>query len=104
MKISIAAGLLALLLTPAIGCGQDQSATGEQVYRKACAACHDTGLMGAPKPGDKTAWASRMEAGKDAIYHKALHGVGAMPAKGGHSELSEAEVKEAVDFMLSKSR
>ena len=30
--------------------------TGEQVYTTTCKTCHETGLAGAPKIGDKAAW------------------------------------------------
>lgn len=74
---------------------------GESTYKSLCFSCHDTGLAGAPKLGDKGAWAPRLATGVEAIYATALNGKGAMPAKGGNPALSDADVKAAVDYMLS---
>jgi cytochrome c5 len=80
------------------------AAGGEAVYNKACVACHATGAAGAPKLGDKAAWAPRVAQGNDAMYTSAIKGKGVMPAKGGMTTLSDAEVKAAVDFMVAKSK
>lgn len=77
---------------------------GKGVYEANCAACHAAGVAGAPKFGDKAAWAPRLQAGNEALYASALKGKGAMPAKGGNAGLSEAEVKAAVDYMAGQSR
>lgn len=76
------------------------SGAGEAVYKQTCVACHGTGIAGAPKFGDKAAWAPRLAAGMQAVYDIALHGKGAMPPKGG-STASDADVKAAVDYMVS---
>lgn len=78
--------------------------SGESVYKSACFACHDTGAAGAPKLGDKAAWAARLAKGKDGLYTSAIKGVGAMPPKGGSTSLPDAQVKLAVDFMVSKAK
>jgi len=104
MKASIAISIFVMLLAPAFAFGQGQAMTGEQVYHKTCFACHDSGVAGAPKLGDKAAWASRIAEGMDEMYRSALHGDGAMPAKGGNTALSDDEVKAAVDFMISKAK
>lgn len=81
--------------------------TGEQVYNAACFACHAAGVGGAPKMGDAAAWNSRIAAGKNTLYKHALEGfqgaAGFMPPKGGRVDLSDDEIREAVDFMVSKS-
>ena len=77
--------------------------TGEQVYNKLCMSCHDAGLLDAPKLGDNAAWAPRLAAGEADVYHKALNGFNAMPARGGDATLSDLEVKRAVVFMVNKS-
>ncbi len=74
---------------------------GKGVYDKTCMACHATGLAGAPKAGDKAAWEPRLKQGLDALYATSLKGKGAMPPKGGATQLSDAEVKAAVDYMVS---
>lgn len=77
---------------------------GEATYNTACVACHGAGIAGAPKLGDKAAWAPRIAKGNDALYTTALKGKGAMPPKGGNTALKDADVKAAVDFMVSKSK
>jgi cytochrome c5 len=77
--------------------------SGEQVYQYVCAFCHRSGLNGAPKYGDEMAWAKRVSQGKKTVYDRALHGYRGMPPKGGHPELSDAEVDAAVDYMVNGS-
>jgi cytochrome c5 len=73
---------------------------GKPVYDSACTACHTVGVAGAPKLGDKTAWAPRVKSGMDALYASALKGKNAMPPKGGNMALADADVKAAVDYMV----
>ena len=77
---------------------------GEDPYKKVCAACHDQGVAGAPKLGDKAAWEPRIKQGMEALYTVGLKGKSgtAMIAKGGNPSLSDADVKAAVDYMVSK--
>lgn len=77
--------------------------SGEAVYSKACIACHSSGVAGAPKVGDKAAWEPRLAQGMDTLMSTALKGKGAMPPKGGHVNLSDAEIKAAIEYMLGKS-
>ena len=72
---------------------------GKKVYDTVCAVCHAAGVAGAPKYGDKAAWAPRLKTGMDALYTSALKGKAAMPAKGGNAALPDAEVKAAVDYL-----
>lgn len=77
---------------------------GTEVYNSVCQVCHGAGIGGAPKAGDKAAWAPRLAQGTATLYQHALQGfsgkAGAMPAKGGRADLSDALVKEAVDHMI----
>jgi cytochrome c5 len=77
--------------------------TGEQVFSSVCMACHAAGVAGAPKVGDAAAWGPRIKEGFDALMNVALHGKGAMPAKGGNPSLSDYEIARAVVFMTNKS-
>jgi cytochrome c5 len=79
----------------------DSDIDGAAVYGQICMACHDTGAAGAPKLGDDTAWATRMEKGIETLYDHAINGFNAMPPKGGNPSLSDAEVEAAVDHMVS---
>jgi cytochrome c5 len=77
---------------------------GKATFDGICKTCHGTGLAGAPKYGDKAAWAPRIKAGTAALYNSALHGKGAMPPKGGNPGLSDADVKAAVDYMVAAAK
>lgn len=79
-------------------------ARGKSVYEASCSACHGAGVAGAPKLGDKAAWAPRIKSGNDALYGSAIKGKGAMPAKGGNAGLSDADVKAAVAYMVERSK
>ena len=85
-----------------------RSRDGQQVYQTTCVACHDAGIAGAPKLGDKSQWAKHVAKGRDTLYASALNGVqgstGAMPPKGGNPALSDAEVRAAVDYMVARSK
>ena len=89
-----------------LGAAGVSAATPEETYKSTCAACHDAGVAGAPKLGDKTAWAPRIKAGKDALYKSAISGKPgtAMMAKGGAANLSDADVKAVVDLMMAKAK
>jgi len=79
-------------------------AHGQQIYRQACAFCHDKGVAASPKIGDAAAWSPRLAQGMDVLYASALHGKRAMPAKGGNPSLADADVKAAVDYLVAQSR
>lgn len=82
----------------------DAGNAGKATFDTACTACHTAGIAGAPKVGDKAAWAPRLAQGKPALYSSALKGKGAMPAKGGNASLSDDAVKAAVDYMLASAK
>ncbi len=77
------------------------SANGKKTFDTTCVVCHGTGVAGAPKFGDKAAWAPHLAHGVDALYESALHGKNAMPPKGGNATLSDADVRAAVNYMVS---
>jgi cytochrome c5 len=81
---------------------------GAEVYNMACVACHGAGVAGAPKLGDKGAWASRIAKGADTLHEHALKGfqgeAGFMPAKGGRTDLSDKSIMNAVDHMIAGSK
>lgn len=76
----------------------------KSIYDASCAACHGSGVAGAPKLGDKQAWAARIKAGNATLYSSALKGKNAMPAKGGNPSLADADVKAVVDYMVGQSK
>ncbi|HHE31777.1 MAG TPA: cytochrome c5 family protein [Chlorobaculum parvum] len=75
-------------------------AAGKEVYDASCAMCHDSGMMNAPKPGDKTAWEPRLAQGMDAVMKHTIEGLNGMPAKGGNPALTDEQLQNAVDYML----
>ena len=76
---------------------------GGAVYAATCAACHDSGMAGAPKTGDNGVWGARLAQGYDTLLKHAIEGIRAMPAKGGNPDLDNLEVERAVVFMANKS-
>lgn len=82
--------------------------TGPQVYNTACIACHGSGVGGAPVVGDTAAWAPRIAQGTATLNEHAVQGftgsAGVMIAKGGRMDLSDAEVEDAVAYMVSESQ
>jgi cytochrome c5 len=77
---------------------------GKAVYDTVCMACHMTGAAGAPKLGDKVAWAPRIKTGVDALVASVVKGKGAMPPKGGGASLTDGEIKAAVEYLVAQSK
>ena len=81
---------------------------GAEVFQQTCCACHGQGIAGAPKAGDRTAWAPRIAKGKALLYQHALQGfqgsAGVMPPKGGRTDLSDDLIKAAVDHMVGMAQ
>lgn len=80
------------------------AADGKTVYGQTCAACHASGLAGAPKVGDKAAWAPRTGAGKGGLMASVVKGKGAMPPKAGNASLTEEDIGAAIDYILEQLR
>lgn len=76
---------------------------GEQVYKAVCVTCHGHGVAGAPKTGNRQAWAPLIAEGYDDLVGSALTGVRMMPPKGGAPELYDIEVARAVVYMVAQS-
>jgi len=82
---------------------------GKTVYDGVCAACHGSGIPGIPQFGDTTAWSARIKLGKETLYEHAIYGFKGnsgmpMPAKGGKPDLTDDEVKAAVDYLITNSQ
>jgi len=78
--------------------------SGEEIYNGTCVSCHGTGAAGAPKFGDKAAWAPRIATGMDALLANATKGLNAMPPKGLCMACSDAELQSAIEYMVSNSQ
>ncbi len=105
---------LASLLTFAPSAGAEQSSNeqlkqGWMVFNRTCTVCHWPGVGGAPRVGDKVAWKPRIRAGKEQLYRNAIEGFKGnsgkkMPARGGNWNLTDDEVKAAVDYIVHNSQ
>jgi len=84
------------------------AAAGKATYDASCAMCHKAGMMGAPKTGDKAAWKARIAQGMNTLVSKSIKGYkgpkGMMPAKGGNAKLTDAQVGNAVAYMVGQSK
>ena len=76
--------------------------TGKQIVEARCSKCHEKGKGGAPKIGDRDAWMPRVKDGFDATVRSAINGHGGMPARGGMPNLTDAEMKDAITYMMNK--
>lgn len=74
---------------------------GEQVVKSQCAKCHEAGVGGAPKIGDRAAWIPRLKQGMDFLVRSAINGHGGMPPRGGMANLTDAEVQSAIVYMVN---
>ena len=98
MKLSTFGWLFA---SAAIVASAASAADGQAIYDANCAMCHK---MMKPKTGDKVAWAPLVSQGVDTLTTNTIKGKGMMPAKGGKPNLSDADVKAAVQYMVDKSK
>lgn len=102
------AGEVCMSGEPCAAAPAQQAAAGPQsggdIYNARCAACHGSGLMGAPKVGNAGDWAARIGQGTETLYKHAINGFNAMPPKGGCTTCSEDEIKSAVDHMVESSK
>jgi cytochrome c5 len=93
---------------PMMAAPQGDPAKGKQVYGSICFACHDQGVAGAPKLGDKAAWGPRIAQGMDVLVSHSITGftgkTGTMPPKGGRMDLSDADMANCVAYMVSQAQ
>ena len=75
--------------------------SGEQVVRAQCVKCHETGMDGAPRIGDTTAWVPRLKQGVDTLVRSAINGHGGMPPRGGLANLTDREIRDAIVYMFN---
>lgn len=80
------------------------TAAGAEIYQASCAACHAEGIAGAPKTGDKEFWGGKISGGTDQLVQNAINGIGTMLPKGGNPNLTDDEVRAAVEYMIEQSR
>ncbi len=106
-RLPLAAGLVFVSLVAASPVSRADD-KGKTTYDATCALCHGTGIAGAPKFGDKSAWAPRIATGMPTLYDHALKGfqgkAGMMPPKGGNGSLSDDDARAAVDYMINAAK
>jgi len=78
--------------------------TGDKIYNTTCFACHGAGIAGAPKFGDVASWAPRIQQGFDVLFEHAVKGFKGMPPRGGSGQLTDDNIKVAVEYMVEKSQ
>ena len=98
MKPLVVASTVASFL---ISANSAMAADGQAVYEQNCASCH---RILTPKFGDKTAWADRIKEGTDSLVANTIKGKGAMPPRGGKPNLSDDDIKAAVEYIENNSR
>jgi cytochrome c5 len=75
---------------------------GRQVVQEHCAKCHETGVNGAPRIGDRPAWIPRVKQGFELLVSSAINGHGPMPARGGVADLTDPEIRAAIAYMINR--
>lgn len=75
--------------------------SGGDIVKAQCVKCHESSEGGAPKIGDRNAWIPRVKRGVDAVVASAIKGHGAMQARGGMADLTDAELRSAILYMFS---
>jgi cytochrome c5 len=101
-----AALFLAACLTPGPAFASDAPVEGKRIFDRVCSACHANDLSDAPQLKQPPVWTARLAKGRDALHHNAINGfVGTtgyeLPPRGGRPELTDAEVRAAVDYIIS---
>jgi cytochrome c5 len=100
----VAVVMLALAVAPdAFAAGASAERSGKEVYDQVCAKCHASGLNGAPKVGDRKAWAPRAEQGLASLTQRALEGIRNMPPHGGNFKLTDIEIQRGISYMVNRS-
>jgi cytochrome c5 len=94
-------GFFVVALLVIVTSERGRAADGQTAYDQNCGVCHNAI---APKLGDKGAWAARIKQGTDTLVHNVIKGKGAMPPRAGKPDLSDADIKAAVEYMESKAQ
>ena len=75
--------------------------SGGEVVQAYCAKCHQTGAEGAPRIGDRAAWIPRLKQGFEVLVGSAIKGHGPMPSRGDVANLTDAEIRAAIAYMIN---
>lgn len=96
-------GLAAVALTTSAFAQNGEHRSGKEIVDAVCSACHATGKNGAPRIGDKEAWAKRENLGLTGLTQHAITGIRKMPAHGGSTDVSDDDLKYAITYMVNQS-
>jgi len=99
----LAGGSVLLVACWPAAAAQHSDRSGKEVVDSLCISCHGTGASGAPKIGDKKAWAARSAQGLSSLTQHALNGIRQMPPHGGNPGLSDTEIERAITYMVNQS-
>jgi cytochrome c5 len=76
----------------------------QKIYASTCRTCHDSGLLGAPRLGNKDEWAPRVSKGRAVLLDHTINGFQKMPPRGGRPSLTSKDLGLVLDYMLSASQ
>ena len=89
---------------PVVAARSGPARSGDEIYNAHCTTCHATGVAGAPMLGDAAAWGERAAAGMGNLLRTSISGIGGMPPKGTCMDCSDDEMRNAIRYMLDRSR
>lgn len=92
-----------VLAAARVASAEERERGGKEIVETVCAACHGTGVNGAPKIGDRKAWAKLTSQGLTGLTGVALKGVRKMPPHGGNPDLTDTEIERAITYMVNQS-
>jgi cytochrome c5 len=95
--------IAALILASGAASGQQPGFRGVDIFDAVCWGCHTSGEDGAPRVGDRDAWAKRAARGLESLTQNALQGVGGMPPHGGNTSLTRLQIQRAIVYMVNAS-
>jgi len=95
--------LMSIIVATGDASAQKIERSGQEIVETLCISCHGSGTSGAPKIGDKEAWAKRTAHGLTSLTASALKGIRQMPAHGGNPGLTDTEIARAITYMVNQS-
>ena len=75
---------------------------GKQVYDTVCTVCHAAGVAGAPIPGSDMMAQRHADKGTEGLVASVISGLNVMPPRAGRPDLTDEQIRAAVDFMLQQ--
>ena len=84
--------------------GSAAKGKAQKIYASTCRTCHDSGLLGAPRVGNREEWAPRISKGRDVLLDHTINGFQKMPPRGGRPTLTAKDLATVLDYMLTASQ